>query len=200
MFVLTNTQLNQAIIQGAVSIGAIDPESAKKLLAAPGTLRLTRTANGYVVLDQAGSAPNTNATTQVAPTTSRGPSRGRPPAAVKAAAAPGAAQTEDEGPPAANVKAALVASGMANPPGLNSINAWNATQRRQAIKWAKDPSKPRPEFIKERASRGSGASASTPPTASKTNVAPPAVSNGVEGGSGFEFFDAPDAGGATAQA
>lgn len=177
MYVLTNIQFNEAIIQGAAALGVIDAAQADALMKSPAALRIGRAANGFVVL----TADN------VASVASPAPAAGSKKQA-RAAAAPASttAPAADEGPDPANVKAALK-NAMEHPPGINSIQTWTASERRAAIRWSKDPTKTRPEFIKERAARGSKQAPSSPPPAANGSLA-----NGVASTTA-DFFDQPDA-------
>lgn len=174
MLVLTQSQLNQAILQGAVVLNLITKEVAAQVAGTP--IRMKQTFNGFLVLEF-GTAPAATAPAPGAPPrgkVTKTPSVSTIPSAAADAlnamgnhAAPAAGAVADAGPPAETVKLALKAV-MDNPPGLNTISKWDAAARRKAIKWTKDATQPRPTFIVPRAARGSKAAT---PTANATPVA-----------------------------
>lgn len=144
-YVLTLDQYNKALALGLVALKVLTKEDAAHLEAG-GAFRTEKAVNGLILsFGDTAAAP--------APAT-----KGAKASSTKTAGAPAG----DEGPLAQNVKAALLTA-MERPPGLNTISTWSAAQRKEAIKWTKDKSKPRPDFIKERAARGSKGSSAAPP-------------------------------------
>lgn len=181
IYVLTKEQFNQALIIGFTQLKILSKSEGEAALANPNNIKLEKAVNGLVLTVAEGSTQ----TVAAAPTATKGKPGRKPkvataaPAATPKVTSPGG----DDGPLPENVKAALIAAHMERPPGVNSIAAWTPEQRRLAMKWSKDTSKPRPEFIKERAVRGSKGTAVVHTTA---------VANGTTAPNGnAEHFEDP---------
>ena len=171
-YVLTTNQLIEAIVRGAIAMGVIpdieDPPTFKPEMLA--LYEFSQVANGGVL--------TFGARVLITEPVADGQHRAE------------AAKTSDK--LVLRVKEAL-AGVMERPPGLSTIRSWDAKQLKQALKWARNPettdSSNRPDFIQERARRGS-----------RTDPAPPLDQNGSAAAPGASVVTSNGSNGSQVQA